>query len=461
MSRAHAAAHAREKGERSTIAQHALTVLAGQLAVMAFGVTDTIVAGRYSPTALAALSVGTSIFVSVYVSLMGIFQALLPLWAEQRGAGQPQAMGRSLRQALYLLTAVCALGMAILLRPDALLRWTDVPADLQREVQSYLSVLAWSLPAALLFRLFGTLNQALGRPQLVTVLQLLSLLLKIPLSVWLTFGGAGLPALGAVGCAWATLAVNYAMVAIALALLRSQGLYAPLALWRRMERPDWRLLAHFARLGIPAGLAILVEVTSFTLMALFVARQGTLASASHQIAANLAALCYMVPLSLAIATSARVSYWRGAGDEAMARRLILMGLRFAALTGLALASALFLSRHGVAGIYTSSADVMALTASLLAWVAAYHVADAIQTFCIFVLRCYRITVAPLLIYCVLLWGGGLAGGYWLAYAAGPALPAWLPAGTPAPFWASSAAALMATALVFGAMVSKVARTRDR
>src|SRR5690606_20013742 len=42
--------------ERATIARHAGTVLAGQLATMAFGVTDTIVAGRYSQQALAALS---------------------------------------------------------------------------------------------------------------------------------------------------------------------------------------------------------------------------------------------------------------------------------------------------------------------------------------------------------------------------------------------------------------------
>ena len=290
------------------MSRHAATVLAGQLAVMAFGVTDTIVAGRHAQESLAALSVGSAIFISVYVALMGVLQALLPVWAEQRGARNPEGIGRSLRQSLYLCALACALGMAILLSPGAVLRWTEVPPALQGEVRRYLAVLALALPPALLFRVYSTLNQALGRPQLVTWLQVASLAVKIPLSAWFTFGGAGLPAQGAVGCAWATLVVNYTMLGLALWLLRTQDLYAPLAIWRRMERPDWRQIGGFARLGLPAGLAILVEVTSFTLMALFIARQGTLSSASHQIAANLTAVLYMVPLSLGIAASARVSY---------------------------------------------------------------------------------------------------------------------------------------------------------
>ncbi|WP_294259271.1 MATE family efflux transporter, partial [uncultured Comamonas sp.] len=180
------------KGELPYIGRHAGTVLAGQLAVMAFGTTDTIVASRYSNEAVAALSVGSAIFISVYASLMGIFQALLPLWAEQRGAGRTQAIGHSLRQSMYLCAMACALGMAVLLMPDALLRWTDVPDALQLEVKRYLAVLAWGLPPALLFRIYGALNQALGHPKLVTWLQLVSLLIKIPLSVWFTFGGPGL-----------------------------------------------------------------------------------------------------------------------------------------------------------------------------------------------------------------------------------------------------------------------------
>jgi len=442
------------KGELQYIGRHAGTVLAGQLAVMAFGTTDTIVASRYSNDAVAALSVGSAIFISVYASLMGIFQALLPLWSEQRGAGQPLAIGQSLRQSMYLCAMACVLGMAVLLMPGALLHWTGVPDALQLEVKRYLAVLAWGLPPALLFRIYSALNQALGHPKLVTWLQLISLLIKIPLSIWFTFGGLGLAPLGAVGCALATLLVNYTMFAVALWLMRTQDFYAPLALWQKLERPDWLQLGRFCRLGIPAGLAILVEVTSFTLMALYVARQGSLSSASHQIAANLAAICYMVPLSLAIATSARVSYWRGAGDEAQARTLIQQCFKLALLIGIATAATLLIARTWIADIYTDSPRVLAVTSWLLICVAAYHVADCVQTYCIFVLRCYRVTVAPLVIYCLLLWGGGLGLGYWLTYR-WQAAEGWLDwQSTPMPFWVCSAAALFVTAMAFSSILHR-------
>ncbi|MES1264932.1 MAG: MATE family efflux transporter, partial [Variovorax sp.] len=195
--------------DRGLIARHAATVLVGQLAVMAFGVTDTIVAGRYAEGALAALSVGSAIFISVYVSLMGGLQALLPIWAELHGGRRTAEVGRSVRQSLYLCGAAIALGMALLLFPAPLLRWTEVPAAMREDVEAYLQVLAFALAPALLFRVFSTLSQSLGKPQLVTWLQLASLGLKLPLSIWFAFGGAGLPALGLVGCGWATLVVTY------------------------------------------------------------------------------------------------------------------------------------------------------------------------------------------------------------------------------------------------------------
>jgi MATE family multidrug resistance protein len=431
--------------EIKTIAKHASSVLVGQLAVMAYGVADTVIAGRYSDAALASLSVGSAIYISVYVGLLGIVMALLPIWAEMRGASRFEEMGKSLRQSLYLSFLIVLLGMTALLFPGPLLRWAQVPDLMQGEVVRYLRVLAFAFAPALLFRVYSSFNQALGKPLLVTWLQVGALGLKIPLSIWLVGGGAGIEPMGAVGCAWATLIVSYALMALGLVMLRTQRLYRPFGIWRPMEKPDWRQIGEFARLGIPGGLAYMVEITSFTLMALFIARLGTTASASHQIAASLGAILYMVPLSMAIACSARVSYWLGAGHPDKAKRIVITSLQATMLIALLLGTTLFISRHVLASLYSTSPDIVRMGATLLAWVALFHLADATQALCSFLLRCYRITLKPLALYGILLWGMGLYGGYLMAYEGLFGQPATQKAVS---FWVTSTAALALVAVCF-------------
>ena len=441
--------------ELRTITRHAFTVLVGQLATMAYGVTDTIVAGRYSEQALAALSVGAAVYITVFIAMLGMLQALLPTWAELHGGERGEALGRSVRQSLYLALLAAVVGGIGLLSPGPLLHWTQVPAALEGDVRAYLRVLVLALPAALLFRMFSTLNQSLGRPKLVTWLQALSLLLKAPLSIWFVFGGLGLPPMGVVGCAWATVVVSYLMIGVALWLVRTQDLYEPYAIWRRIEAPDWRMIGEFARLGVPAGLSMMVEVTSFTLMSLFIARQGTVASAAHQITANLAAVMFMVPLSLGIATSARVSWWLGARDPRMARKALRTGLKVGAVLAIVMSSMLALARTPLASIYSPNAQVVTLAATLLGWLALYHLGDAAQGLLVFILRCYRVAVAPLLAYGVLLWGVGLAGGYWLAY---EGVGGWPAQHTPASFWAAAAFALALLSPILAVILWRAVRS---
>ena len=446
---------ASDKGELETISQHAGSVLAGQLAVMAFGIADTVIAGRYSDTALAALSVGSALYISVYVGLIGIVQALLPIWAEMLGAGQHHAVGTSVRQSLYLCAIITAVGMAALAFPAPLLLWAEVPTALLGDVRSYLTVLACAFAPALLFRIYGAFNQSLGKPLMVTSLQVLALAVKIPLSIWLVAGGAGVEPMGVVGCAWATLIVNYFLLALALVMLRTQQIYAPFALWKRMERPDWLQIGSFFRLGLPGGMAYLVEVTSFTLMALFMAKLGTEASASHQIAASIAGALYMMPLSLAIAASGRVSFWLGAGDAEKAKTLVFLTLKLTALTSIAVSALILIAREILAGWYSSTPAIVLQASSLLVWVAFYHVADSVQAVSAFLLRCYRVTLAPLAIYGVLLWGLGLWGGYQLTYTGWSGFPA---TGSTHTFWLASTMAigLVASSLVL-LLIRKVYR----
>ena len=441
--------------EISTIARHAGTVLIGQLAVIAYGVADTVIAGRVSPEALATLSLASSIYISVYVGLNGLIQSLLPVWAELRGAGQHPQIGQSVRQALYLAAGAGLLGIVVLCFPDPWLAWTDVPLALWPEVRAYLQVLALALIPSLLFRLYSTLNQSLGYPRLVTWLQAGGLLLKVPLSAGLTLGLAGLPALGVVGCAWATLAVNSLMLLSSICLLRSQSIYRPYRLWQRLEAPHGATLRRFLRLGVPAALSIMVEITSFTLMALFIARLGAVPLASHQIAANMAGVLYMIPLALGIASSARSGYWLGAQQPQRAREAARTGLALAAGMALLCAGSLWLLRAPLAALFTADPTVALAAAAWLGWVAAYHLSDAVQTMCVFLLRCYRVTLLPLALYTVLLWGMGLMGGYLLAYQGLGPWPAQPSVGS---FWLTSFAALALVAVLFLGLLWRAMRT---
>ena len=285
-----------------------------------------------------------------------------------------------------------------------------------------------------------------------------ALLIKIPLSVWFVFGGAGLEPQGVVGCAWATLIVNYSLFAVAAWMIRTHPLYRPYRIWQSLEAPRWRQIAGFARLGIPGGLGIMVEVTSFTLMALFIARLGVVSSAGHQIASNLAAVMYMVPLSIAIAASSRVSFWRGAGDDAKSLAAIRLGFRMVIVTSLILSTTLFLTREWLAPLYSTNPAVIAMVVPLLGWVLVFHLFDALQALCVFVLRCFRVTVAPLLVYTVLLWGAGLGGGYLLAY---HGLGPWPAQGTASAFWVASTFALGSASLALLMILRHVVRRELR
>lgn len=440
--------------EKRIITGHVFTVLVGQLAVMAYGVTDTIVAGFYSVDALAALSVAASIFITVYITLLAAIQGLLPVWAELKGAQKSGAIGASVRQCLYLALIFTLVGMALLLLAPRLFGWLGIPQTIHEDVSQYLAILAAALPAAMFYRVFVTLSQAIGIPQMATVLQIVGLGVKIPLSIWFVHGGWGLPALGVEGCAWATLVVNYCLIFMAVGLTLRQGAYQALQLYKRLERPDWQRQRAFLRLAIPSGLIAGVEVSSFALMALLIARQGSVASSAHQIAGNLAAVCYMFPLSLAIVCSARVSYWRGAGNELQAQRLAKASVLATFIVTSGLAFMLVLLRDVVVSLYSGDSAVQQIAASLLLLVAIYHIADGVQVVACFLLRCYRVTIAPMFVYPAMLWTFGIGGGYLFAYHGLASLPA---AHAPWPFWAAACVGLGLTAAAMLFLLWRVMR----
>jgi MATE family multidrug resistance protein len=415
-------------------------ILVGQLALMAYAVVDTVFTGHASAVDLATMGLGLSVYSTVFVGLLGAVNALNPIIAQHYGADRPAAIGAAFVQGLWMALILSAAGCAVLAVPQLWLHRLHAPAEVEPLVTRYLHVLALGLPGSLLFRAIYSLNTAVSRPRVVMALQLVGLALKVFLSYALIYGAFGLPRLGAVGAATASVVVFWTLFALGLAYMRRDPFYRRFAI--RWTGPRWPILRELFGLGIPMSLSFVLEATSFTVITLLAARLGTTVMGGHQVVANLAALCFMMPLSLAIATATLTAQSIGAGDLRRARLTAQTGMRIGAVAAAATVGLLWTFRDGIVRLYTGDPGVAAMALTLVPFLAAFHFFDALQTVATFVLRGYKIVLVPTVVHAVALWGLGVMGGYQVAFGG-----AWGPPWGIAGMWMMQAVALALAAVL--------------
>ncbi len=384
------------------------------LALVGNGTIDTIMAGQLSATDLAAVAVGSSIYVSVYIGLMGVLQALSPIAGHHFGAQRWRAIGDDLQQALWLSIFLTIAGLPIVLATDAWLGFARVDADVASIATTYLQAIAFGLPAALAARAFVALNAAVSRPKITMLINVSALALKVPLNAVFMFGAGPIPAMGGAGAGVATAVLAWLMLALNLGVWRFDPFFRRFHS-AHVHMARWQSQRELLKLGIPIGLSVLFEVTSFTFMAVLIARLGTASVAGHQVVANIAALLFMVPLAIGIAASVLVAQSLGAGHPRVARAAALRGFRLSIAIALVAATVVWLMREPLVALYTTDAAVSAIALTLIGWTAVFHVFDAGQGIAGFALRGYKNTLWPMVIYGVSLWGVGLIGGYWIAF----------------------------------------------
>ncbi len=429
-------------------------VLIGQLAVMINGVIDTVMAGRLGAADLAAVGIGASIYISVFVTLMGVLIALTPVVAQLYGARRYAAIGEEVRQSLWLGTFLTAVAFVLIYFPDPFLALAQVAPDVEVKTRQYLSTIALGVPAMLMFRVFYSFSTAVSRPRVIMTLNLVGLALKIPLNLVFMYGHLGMPALGGPGCAYSTTIIAWVTALAGWAYCWRAAEYKPYGVFSRWSWPNWREQVRLLQIGLPIGFTFLVDVTSFTFMALFIARLGTVSSGGHQVAANFTALLYMMPLAMASAAGVLVGQAIGAGDLRRARLTGLMGIAGGFGLACAVGLAVWFGRDAIAGLYTADAEVRAIAATLLAFVACYHLFDATSAIAVSVLRGYKKTFVPMLCNIVALWGLGLGGGYVLAFGHAGGTPLGAPG-----FWVAATAGMVAGSVLITLYFLVVSRAK--
>ncbi len=413
-------------------------ILVAQVAVIGLGVIDTVMAGRLSATDLAGVALGSSIYATVFVGFMATLQALTPIAGHHFGARRFHEIGIDVRQTLWLSLLLTLIALPPLLFNRPWLRLIDAAPEVATISSLYLWAIAAGLPAAFASRAFIALNAAVSRPTVTMLINLGALAAKVPLNLVFIHGAGPLPAMGGAGCGMATALIMWSMLLAHWLLWRLDPFYrrfhAPVA---TRPGPIWNRQKELLRLGLPSGGALLIEISSFTFIALLLARFGATTVAGHQIVANVIALLFMLPLSYGIASSVLVAQALGAGRPGIARRAGRRGFRIAVASALLLAIVVYLLREPMVAQFTRDPQVAAVALGLVGLAMLFHFFDAIQGVATFILRGYKVALPPMLIHGVALWAIGLAGGFWLAYYPPPAWPL----GPAASFWLAAAAGL--------------------
>lgn len=425
----------------------ALPLLVAQFAQTANGFVDTVMAGQISAEDLAAVAVGASIWVPLFLFIVGTMQGVTPFVAQHFGAGRLQAVGADVRQGIWLALPLGLLGFMALRSVEPVLVMMDVQPALQPKVVAYLEGLSWGFPAMALFLSLRALTDGMSHTRPVMTVSLLGLALNVPANYVFMYGKLGLPAMGGIGCGWATALIMWVMLLVMGGFCLSAHYCTATGWHSQAERPHRATLLRLLKLGLPIGGAIFIEVSLFSVIALFIASISTTVVASHQIALNVASMVFMVPLSVALALTVRVGFHLGQSNLPAIRATVKGGLGLIMALALVNSSLMILLREPIAGIYTDDAAIIALAGTLLLFAAVFQLSDGLQVGANGILRGLQDTATPMLLTVVAYWMVGLPVGYVLG------MTGWLapPMGAKG-FWIGLVAGLTVAALLLNLRV---------
>ena len=419
-------------------ARLAAPLAAGHLSHGLVGFVDAVVAGHHGTTTLAAVAVGTALFWLPMMVPMGTLMALPPSVSQLDGAGRRDEIAPLWRQSLWLAIGLGASLFALITVLPWMLGPMGIAADIVPGASDFLQAIRWGIPALTLYLCMRYLSDGLHWSLPTMLIGFGGLLLLAPAGYVLANGMYGVPEMGAAGLGWASAAMFWAQLFAFVAYLWWSPRFADLRLFARIERPQWPTTRGLLGRGLPIGVTITMEGSLFIVTALLIGRLGEVPVAAHQIAINVASLCFMIPFGVAEATTVRVGHALGRGDRDGIRRAYFAGLVLVLGTQALSALVMLFGNHAIVGLYTGDVVVGTLAASLLLYAALFQFPDGVQVLSSGALRGLNDTRVPMWLAALAYWGIGMpvgAGlglaldwgpkGMWLGLTAGLSVAAFL------------------------------------
>lgn len=398
-----------------------LPLIGGHLGQVAIGVTDTVMLGWYSVEALAAVTLASTYFFTIFIFGSGFAWAVMPMVATFAAEQDETGIRRATRMGLWLSIGFALLALPAMIFSEPILLKLGQKEQVALDAARYLRVAGWGVLPALLVMVLKSYLAALERTQVVLWITVLAALVNVLANYAFIFGAWGAPELGIVGAAVASISVQIVSLAgVVIYILRVVPQHR---LFVRFWRADAQMLGRVFRLGVPISLTALSEVGLFAASAMMMGWLGTIPLAAHGIAVQLASITFMVHLGLSNAATIRAgNAWGGRDRPRMARGALVvtvMSVAFAALTIAAFVIwpepliDIFMQKDEPARV-----EILAIGVGLLAMAALFQLVDGLQAIALGVLRGVQDTAIPMWMAAFSYWVVGIPCSYVLGFTLG-------------------------------------------
>ncbi|MBT6693243.1 MAG: MATE family efflux transporter [Porticoccaceae bacterium] len=381
----------------------AAPLIMGQIAVVGMTVTDIYMGGQVDADTLAALQLGGSVWSMINLMVIGIMIANSPIIGNFWGAGQPEKIRFQFQQVLWLSLPLGIAVISAVLLGVRLVSQLDISANVYRITVGYLYpflITGFIFPAFFAFR---TTFEGIGDTRPVVVFNSAAFILNGVLDYALVFGKFGLPALGGIGAAWATVVVMIFLITCMALYARHSTTLKSLHLYQKFAAPNLKAMADTLRLGIPIALNIAAEFSFFAVIPFMIAHLGSEMLAAHAITINIDSLAFMVPLGIAQALTIKIAHAQGGGNPHEARMICLVGFKLVLMLALITSSLKVLLRNDIASLFSADPGVQIIAANLFFFAATLGLVDCLQMACSGALRGYKDARIPLVIQVIAFW----------------------------------------------------------
>ena len=395
-----------------------LPVLIYQVISYSSGMMGTFMAGHYSPTDLAGVSMGVNIWNPVMYTLNAIVLAIVPIVSHLIGKKREEEIPVMVRQFLYiavLISIILVIALNTLAAPivDSL----GMDAKIATITKNYLYYESFGVLSIFLYVVLRSFMDSLGLTRLSMIMMIISVPVNVTLAYGFIFGKFGMPELGGAGNAIAVSLTYTVLFFIALFLTLKHPKINKYKIFKK-EGIRFKYWGEIFKLGIPIAIATALETVVFSTLSLMVSRFDTTIIASHQAALNFSGFLYSLPVSVANTATIIVAYHVGAKNYKLAKSYTALSVALGVISSGVAGLIVLLFDTQIPYLYSTDSGVIDLTAHLLIFAIGFALCDSFASALAGVLRGYKKVVPICLAMFVGYYIVGIPVAYYLVFTKG-------------------------------------------